>query len=79
MTSLARFATALAALSLLGLGCDGPLPTQRDAGVDAGLDLDARVFPDGTVFCETDADCQGKGLTSRCSPGVQTGLKFCAL
>src|SRR5690606_21412132 len=57
MTSLARFATALAALSLLGLGCDGPLPTQRDAGVDAGLDLDARVFPDGTVFCETDADC----------------------
>lgn len=30
-------------------------------------------------LCETDADCQTRGLTSKCLPGADTGLKFCSL
>lgn len=58
MTSLVRFAIVLVALSVLGAGCDSPVPPMRDAGMDSGVELDAGfVYPDGTVFCETDADC----------------------
>lgn len=57
MTWLARFRTALAALSLVAVACDAP-PSMRDAGPDAGFGFDGRVvYPDGTVFCERDEEC----------------------
>jgi len=65
-----------------GETCDS---TSEDASLYCGRELLCVAYGEqGQIkkcspLCETDADCQGKGLTSRCSPGVQTGLKFCAL
>ncbi len=54
-------ALALPVLAL-GAGCDDGAGS--DAGTDAGEDMDAgrrdagpATFPDGTIFCETDAEC----------------------
>lgn len=64
MTSLLRTSSfALLALIFLAAGCDGD--GEEDAGPDSGGEMDAGPggmdagpgFPDGTVFCEEDGDC----------------------
>lgn len=41
---------------LVVVGCDGPVPG-HDAGPDAGPMQDARIVYDGTVYCDSDDDC----------------------
>ncbi len=74
MTWLETTARALLCLGALGLvaGCDGNDP--MDAGVDDGGGMDAggdgsMMFPDGTVFCTMDSECDDRVDCTRDSCG----------
>ncbi|MBX3269301.1 MAG: putative metal-binding motif-containing protein [Sandaracinaceae bacterium] len=57
----ARAWLAAAALTVLAMGCDAGDPvdggTDDGGGMDAGPGDGAIAFPDGTVFCTDDAEC----------------------
>lgn len=62
MTSLLRRCSLpISALSLVFAACSGPSPMdagRNDAGImDSGRPDSRQVFPDGTVFCTTDDEC----------------------
>ncbi|MCA9609666.1 MAG: putative metal-binding motif-containing protein [Myxococcales bacterium] len=62
MTLLGKTARALLCLGVLalGIGCDGndPMDAGTDGGgMDGGTGDGATMFPDGTVFCTMDSEC----------------------
>jgi hypothetical protein len=84
MTSLSRFSApcrclAAAVLMLVAGGCDenGDQDAGVDAGgFDAGPRIDAPFFPDGTIFCETDEDCDDGVACTDDSCGMNGACRF---